>query len=84
MERLLEEYENPPFNLMPEYGSWMLEMIPSSPYSTKGNFQEVIDSIKLRYDFLHSTSRIALTIPSIPFLGVREKGEKFLNEITQS
>lgn len=63
----------------------MLEIIPKDPYLTKSNFQEVIDSIKQRYDFLHSKSRIALTIPGIPFLGLRNKDEEnFDNTITQS
>ena len=74
-----EEYDNPPFGLLPEYGAWMFELIPSAPYSTYNNFEEVIHSIRTRYDFLHSKSKIALTIPVIPFLGVNEKDENFEN-----
>ena len=47
-----------------------------SPYETKGDFQEVIYSIRSRYETMYSKSRIALTIPIIPFLGLRNPNDK--------
>jgi hypothetical protein len=69
---------------MPEYGRWMIEMIPSEPYSSHQNFKEVIESIRQRYKFFHDKSRVMLTIPAIPFLGLAKNEEAFDNTYTQS
>lgn len=64
----------------------MFEMTPSFPYSTKCDFREIIKSIREKYHILHSKPRIALTIPSVPLLGLRnsKNEEKFVNDITKS
>lgn len=67
-----------------EYGSWMFEMIPDQPYNTNCNFYEIIYSIREKYKALATKSRIALTIPVIPFLGIRDPQAPFNNQITQS
>lgn len=71
---------------MLEYGRWMFEMTPSEPYSTECDFLEIIRTIRGKYQTLQSKSKIALTIPCIPFIGVRdpEKEKNFENEITES
>jgi hypothetical protein len=55
-----------------EYGSWMFEIIPKNPHSTTCNFYDIILSTRKEYELLKSKSRIPLTIPCIPFLGVRD------------
>lgn len=64
----------------------MFEVTPAEPYFTECDFWEVIRNIKAKYETLRSKSRIALTIPTIPFLGVRdpEDEEPFDNTYTQS
>ena len=59
-----------------EYGSFMFEMTPSEPYSTKFNLDEIVRSIRDRYQVLQFTSRIPLTIPGIPFLGVKDSHQE--------
>ena len=66
------EYEDLSFPMMQEYGQWMFEIIPSDPYSTESDFSEIIETIKHKYASLQRKSRICLTIPGIPFLGVRD------------
>ena len=85
-EDIDEEYSNTPFPLFFEYGTWMFEMIPSGPYSTDCNFYDTVESIRQKYRFLHSKSRLALTIPVLPILGYRDPDNKapFVNEVTQS
>lgn len=56
---------------MLEYGRWMLEMTPSEPYEMECDFSEAIRLIKAKYEVLQSKSKMMLTIPTIPFLGVR-------------
>ncbi len=67
-----------------EYGSWMFEMIPDQPYNTNCNFYEIIYSIRDKYKALASKSRIALTIPVIPLLGLRDPLLPIHNPITNS
>lgn len=47
-------------------------MTPTHPYSTRFNLDEIIRSIRYKYRVLQSKSKIPLTIPAIPFLGVRD------------
>lgn len=54
-----------------EYGSFMFEMTPNAPYNTRYNLDEIIRSIRYKYKILQSKKRIPLTIPCIPFMGVR-------------
>lgn len=60
-----------------EYGSWMFEIIPKLPYSTTCNFYDIIKAIRDKYSILKSKSRIPLTIPVVPFMGLgnREPGK---------
>lgn len=67
-----------------EYGSWMFEMIPNQPYNTNCNFYEIIHSIRDKYKALSTRPRIALTIPVVPFLGLRNPQDIINNQITQS
>jgi glutamate--cysteine ligase catalytic subunit len=67
-----------------EYGSWMFEMIPDKPYNTNCDFYEIINSIRKKYEILSKKPRIALTIPVIPFMGVRNLNAPIDNLITQS
>lgn len=68
-----------------EYGSWMFEMIPSEPYNTRCDFKDIIKLIRSKYQSLHKRSRIAITIPVIPFLGYRDMATPITNnKITQS
>lgn len=62
----------------------MFEMIPEQPYNTNCNFYEIIHSIRHKYRVLASKPRIAITIPVIPFLGVRDPQKVLNNSITQS
>ena len=62
--------ENMSFPLMLEYGRWMFEMIPAEPYKTECNFEKVVESLRDRYNELHRSGDIYLTIPALPFLGV--------------
>lgn len=64
----------------------MFEMTPSEPYSTECDFGEIIRTIKKKYQILQSKSRIPLTIPNIPLLGLRsqDSSKPFDNTITQS
>lgn len=78
-----KEYNDLKFPLMFEYGSWMFEMIPSGPYNTKCNFEEIIESIREKYEVLQQKSRIPLTIPVIPFMGLDQTPDS-INEITNS
>lgn len=50
----------------------MFEMTPLQPYNTRYNLDEIIRSIRNKYKILQAKSRIPLTIPCIPFLGVRD------------
>lgn len=60
--------------------------MPKKPHTTTCNFSDYIILIREKYETLRKKSKIALTIPVIPFLGVRDhkKEKKFINEITQS
>jgi glutamate--cysteine ligase catalytic subunit len=64
----------------------MFEMTPNKPYSTQYNLDEIIRQIRYKYSMLQTKKIIPLTIPCIPFMGVRDpKTEKtFVNTITQS
>lgn len=60
-------------------------MIPDKPYNTRCNFNEIIQSIREKYASLQLMKRIALTIPVIPLLGVRETTHPVINNtITNS
>lgn len=48
-------------------------MTPLEPYSSECDFREIIDNLEEKYRVLQEKSRMALTIPNIPFLGVRQK-----------
>jgi hypothetical protein len=50
----------------------MFEVIPSEPYNTNCNFYDIIASIRNKYQILKTKPRLALTIPVIPFLGIRQ------------
>ena len=71
-ESFSEQYQDLDFPLMLEYGSWMFEMIPQQPYNTSCNFYQIVYSIRHKYRVLASKPRIALTIPVIPFIGVKD------------
>ena len=58
-----------------EYGSYMFEMTPTHPYNTRFNLDEIIRSIRYKYKALQAKPQIALTIPAIPFLGLRDSNE---------
>jgi hypothetical protein len=49
----------------------MFEMTPVEPYSTECDFAEIIENLENKYHVLQEKSRMALTIPNIPFLGMR-------------
>jgi hypothetical protein len=47
-------------------------MTPTKPYNTRYNLDEIIRQIRYKYTVLQSKKRLALTIPCIPFMGVRD------------
>ena len=69
---ITEDCSDLDFPLMFEYGSFMFEMTPTKPYNTRYNLDEIIRQIRYKYAVLQSKNRIALTIPCIPFMGVRD------------
>lgn len=80
------------FDVMPEYGAWMIETVPSSPYCTINNLDAVLSNLRERSSFisrsLKSNQKVLLT-STFPLLGAIEQNfaeldGEFTNDVTKS
>lgn len=72
-ERFDELYDQKPFTIQPEYGSWMIETTPASPFKYCCELKPVVENMKLRRkvisELLEKNDKL-FSIPVFPLLGV--------------